>query len=126
MTFGMSQGGSVDILENGSEQSSTTLPSAQNAEERCRSMKSAGTQIFRTSFSYGNIGKEQVAKYLYYPTFNIPYLFSDSYKVQMKVQSPPPPLFGGSSNFLQKIARRGFQSFCYEFARPFPRMELFP
>lgn len=103
MTFGVSQGGSVDILENGSEPSSTTLPSAQNAEERCRSMKSAGTQIFRTSFSYGNIVKEQVAKYLYYPTFNIPYLFSDSFKVQVSPKSTPRPSSVVPVTFFRKL-----------------------
>lgn len=38
-------------------------------------MKIDGAKILRISFSYANIVKEQVAKYLHYLAFNIPYLF---------------------------------------------------
>lgn len=45
-------------------------------------MKIVGAKILKTSFSYGNTIKEQVAKYLYYPTlhFNISQLFVQDFK----------------------------------------------
>lgn len=88
-------------------------------------MKSAEAEIFRTSFSYGNIVKEQVAKYLYYPTFNMPYLFSDSFKVQTEVQSPPHPL-RDAITFFRKWFLQVFKGFAMSLPGPPLESRYFP